>query len=427
MFPNDWYLCPAFASAPAAFLVKGQRKRKFLDAQLKLILNNWPQIKMRDSFNLIIVLKSSCFFLSFYSRNDLDVGVASLPQTDHQSPGVGLMAGPSSSARPSSGDHLLSQLLRLETAVAAGDIRRPATTPSGRSRSKMSRIEALKATATSLSNRIEYEARKLAGEGINYGTATSADMDAIFAPRPFEGNLGDGCWVETTAAENNDMELRIQRILTSTAQSLYNGTAPSGSVNLHTPRGQKEMNVGSHWTNSAVVATPILNSHTHERRKLVNGLEKPERKMAEQRGHGLIDDKIQTDLLDSSAGSISEGPLLSEGSFSDGETSPPHFPASRVPRPAEVHLEEVEYCAGRRRDYQRLPEFQKEAARFSPFSSPFAHHNGSRSAWEELNKGSPLSVINIFTKNLHGHVKGQFTGSGSLFVNFDRYTEPLHC
>lgn len=331
-----------------------------------------------------------------------------MPQTDHQSPGVGLMAGPSSGARPSSSDRLLSQLLRLETAVAAGDIQRPATTPSGRSRSKMSRIEALKATATSLSNRIECEAQKLAGEGINYGTATSVDMDAIFAPRPSEGHLGDGCWVEMSATENNDMELRIQRILTSTAQSLYNGTAPPGSANLHMSRGQKDMNVSSHWTNSAVVATPILNSHTHERRKLVNGLEKPERKMAEQRGHGLIDDKKQTDLLDSSAGSISEGPLLSEGSFSDGETSPPHFSASRAPRPAD-HLEEVEYCAGRRRDYQRVPEFQKEAARFSPFSSPFAHHNGSRSAWEELNKGSPLSVINIFTKNLQRHVKGQFT------------------
>lgn len=330
-----------------------------------------------------------------------------MPQTDHQSPGVGLMAGPSSSARPSTSGHLLSQLLRLETAVAASDIQRPAATPPGRPRSKMSRIEALKATATSLSNRIEYEARKLAGEGINYGAATSADMDAIFAPRPSEGHLGDGCWVETTAAENDDMESRIQRILTSTAQSLYNGTAPSGSVNLHTSRGQKEMNVGSQRTNSAGVATPVLNSHMHER-KLVNGLEKPERKTAEQRGHGLIDDKNQTDLLDSSAGSISEGPLLSEGSFSDGETSPPHFSAGRAPRAAD-HLEEVEYSAGgRRRDYQWLPEFQKEAARFSPFGSPFAHHNGSRSAWEELSKGSPLSVINIFTKNLHGHVKGQF-------------------
>lgn len=331
-------------------------------------------------------------------------------QPDHLSPDVGPMTGPSSSALAPCGGHLLSQLLRLETAVAAGDIQhlqRPATAPSNSSRSKMSRIEALKATATSLSNRIEYEARKLAGEGINYGTATSVDMDTILAPRPSQANLGDGCWVETAATENNDMALRIQRIMTSAAQSSYNGTALPGSVNLHAFRGQKEMNLTNHQTNSAVVAGPILNSHTHERRKLVNGLEKPERadKTAQRRGYGLMEDKNRTDLLDSSAGSISEGPLLSEGSFSEDEASPSHFSSNRGPKPAD-HLEAVDYCAGQRRDYQRLSEFQKEAARFSAFSSSFAQHNSSKSSWEELNKGSPLSVINIFTKNLHGHVKG---------------------
>ncbi|KAM9358354.1 centrosome-associated protein 350 [Symphorus nematophorus] len=342
------------------------------------------------------------------SRNDLDVGVASLLQPDRLSPAVRPVTGPSNSALPPYGDHLLSQLLRMESAVAASDAlhtQRPATAPTNRSRSKMSRIEALKATAASLSNRIESEARKLAGEGINYGTATSMDVDTILAPRPSHASLDAGRWVETAATENNDVAFRIQRILTSTADSSYNGTALPGAGNLHAFRRQKETK-GTHTNLTKDGAGPFLSSYTHERRKLVNGFENVERmdKMAQRRGYGFTEDKNRTDLHDSSAGSISEGPLLSEGSFSEDEVSPPHASSIRVPRPAD-HLEAVDYFAGQRRDHQRLSEFQREAARCSALSSPFAQHDGSKAAWEELNKGSPLSVINIFTKNLHGHVK----------------------
>ncbi|XP_070816331.1 centrosome-associated protein 350 isoform X1 [Chaetodon trifascialis] len=348
------------------------------------------------------------------SRNDLDVGVAPLLPPDHLSPA---MTGPSSSAP--FGEHLLSQLLRLETAVAASDVQhtlRPATAPSNRSRSKMSRIEALKATAASLSNRIESEARKLAGEGINYGTATSLDVDTILAPGPSQANLDDGCWAEMAATENDDVPSRIQRILTSAGHSSYNGTALPGAGNLHALRRQKETKAThtNPQTTPADVTGPILNSSTHERRKLVNGLEKVERmdQVAQRKGYGLIEDKNRTDLHDSSAGSISEGPLLSEESFSEDETSPPHPSSNHVPRPAD-RLEAVDYCAGQRKDNQRLSEFQREAARCSALSSPFAEHDGSKAAWEELNKGSPLSVINIFTKNLHGHVRASERNSPS--------------
>ncbi|XP_045904762.1 centrosome-associated protein 350 isoform X2 [Micropterus dolomieu] len=340
------------------------------------------------------------------SRSDLDIGVASLLQPDRLSPAVRPTTGPRSSTLAPFGDHLLSRLLRLESAVAAGDInhtQRPATSPSDRSR----RIEALKATAASLSNRIESEARKIAGEGINYGTATSMDVDTILAPRPSQANLDDGCWAETASTENNDVALRIQRILTSTGHSSYNGTALPGTGNLHALRGQKERK-GTHTnpqTTSPDVTGTILNRYTHERRKLVNGLEKVERmdKMAQRRGHGLMEDKNRTDVHDSS-GSISEGPLLSEGSFSEDEASPSHPFNNRAPRPVD-RLQAVDYCARQRRDYQRLAEFQREAARCSALSSPFTQHDGSKEAWEELNKGSPLSVINIFTKNLQGHAK----------------------
>ncbi|KAG7230763.1 hypothetical protein INR49_019577 [Caranx melampygus] len=128
------------------------------------------------------------------SRTDLDVGVGSLLQPDRLSPSLRPTTGPSSSMLAPFGDHLLSQLLRLETAVAAGNIKstqRPATAPSNRSHSKMSRIEALKATAASLSNRIENEARKLAGEGINYGTATmNTHFEELMRRSPYEKSTG---------------------------------------------------------------------------------------------------------------------------------------------------------------------------------------------------------------------------------------------
>nr|XP_029132811.1 centrosome-associated protein 350 [Labrus bergylta] len=345
------------------------------------------------------------------SRTDLDVGVASLLQSDRLNPTFRPNTGPSSSSMQTPfGGPLLSQLLKLESAVAASDrlpTQQPATAPSIRPRSKLLRIEALKATAASLSNRIESEARKLAGEGINYGAATSMEGDTVLALRPSTAYVDDGCWAETAATENNDVGLRFQRILTSTGQSSFDGTVFPGAGNLHTLGGQKQT-MGAHTnltkpnTTSADFTGPILNSYTHERRKLVNGFEEVERKdkTAQRRGYGLMEDKNRTDLHDSSAGSISEGPLLSEGSFSEDETSPPRPSNNGVPKPAD-RLTAVDYCVGQRKDFKRISEFQREAASCLAFSSPFVQHEGSKAAWEELNKGSPLSVINIYTKNLH--------------------------
>uniref|UniRef100_A0A3Q3EFZ2 Centrosomal protein 350 n=1 Tax=Labrus bergylta TaxID=56723 RepID=A0A3Q3EFZ2_9LABR len=302
------------------------------------------------------------------SRTDLDVGVASLLQSDRLNPTFRPNTGPSSSSMQTPfGGPLLSQLLKLESAVAASDrlpTQQPATAPSIRPRSKLLRIEALKATAASLSNRIESEARKLAGEGINYGAATSMEGDTVLALRPSTAYVDDGCWAETAATENNDVGLRFQRILTSTGQSSFDGTVFPGAGNLHTLGGQKQT-MGAH--------TNLTKPNTTSNR---------------------------TDLHDSSAGSISEGPLLSEGSFSEDETSPPRPSNNGVPKPAD-RLTAVDYCVGQRKDFKRISEFQREAASCLAFSSPFVQHEGSKAAWEELNKGSPLSVINIYTKNLH--------------------------
>lgn len=326
-------------------------------------------------------------------------------QPDRLSPSVRPTSGPSSSMLAPFGDHLLSQLLRLETAVAAGNIKstqRPATAPSNRPHSKMSRIEALKATAACLSNRIENEARKLAGDGINYGTATSVDMDTILPPQASLAHPDDRCWAETAAMANNG----AQRNLTSMGHSTYDSMALPGAGNLHSLSGQN----GTHnLTNPQVVSNdvtgPVLNSYSQERRKLDSGLEKVDivDSIAQRRSYDR--EENQMDLHDSSAGSISEGPLLSEESFSEDEANSPHHSSSRAPRPAD-RLEGVDYCASQRRDYQRISEFQREAERCSALSSPFGQHGSSKAAWQELNKGSPLSVINIFTKNLQGHVQG---------------------
>uniref|UniRef100_A0A3Q2XF97 Centrosomal protein 350 n=1 Tax=Haplochromis burtoni TaxID=8153 RepID=A0A3Q2XF97_HAPBU len=319
------------------------------------------------------------------------------------------LTGPSSTAQGSDDDRLFSQLLRIEAEVAASNgmkTLRPATAPSSRSRSKMSRIEAIKATAASLSNRIESEARKLAGEGINYGNATSMDMDTVLVPRP--SVLVDG-WAGTAArdTEKDNMALRIQKILTTTNYSSYNGTALPGAGSLHSFREQKVKNGKQ---TSVDVIDPIFNSYTQERGKLVNGLEKESRmNKISERKQNMDEGENRTDLHDSSGGSISEGPLLSEGSFSEDEQSPPH--PSRynyVPRPAD-RLEAADYCARQRKDYQRLMEFQREAEKCSGLSLSFAQQDRDKAVWEELNKGSPLSVINIFTKNHHSHVKGEFT------------------
>ncbi|KAK5870359.1 hypothetical protein PBY51_025001 [Eleginops maclovinus] len=316
------------------------------------------------------------------SRNDLDTGLASLLQPERLSPAV--RPGPGGSTMAPYGEHLLSHLLRMETAVK----QRPPTSPSIRPHSKMSRIEALKATAASLSNRIESEARKIAGEGVNYGAETS--MDII---RPSEAPDA-GSWVET--ANNDDLASRIQMILTSTGHTSFNGSPLPGAGNLHALRAQKDKR-GTHTYSNNPHTPADETGYTHERRRLVNGLEKVDRMDVGEPRRGVTEDQNRTDHHDSSAGSISEGPLLSEGSFSEEDVSPPHPSHSRVPRPAE-RLEAAEYCAAQRKDYQRLSEFQREAARCSALSFP--QHDGSKAPWEELSKGSPLSVINIYTKNL---------------------------
>lgn len=346
----------------------------------------------------------------------MDVGVNSWLQPDRLHPAVQPTFGPSGSTQAPSNEHLLSQLLRLEAAVAASNLKfskRPATAPHSRSQPKLSRIEAIKATAASLSNRIELEARKFAGQEINYGAATSVDVDTVLGPRP--SNL-DQCWMEAVncATNNDDRTPRMNTVPTSTGHSSYSGTALPGAGNLHDLREKKEKShtgFTSPHTSPADVNVAAYNGYAQERSRIVCGLEKKERTEKTAPMTKAHKEDGQASLHDSSAGSISEGPILSEGSFSEDEASP--RPCADNHMPLSDLLEAKDYCASQRKNKQRLLEFQREAAMCSPFLPP----DSSKPPWEELNKGSPLSVINIFTKNVHSRVKGNFILNSFVVVD----------
>uniref|UniRef100_A0A3B5KS73 Centrosomal protein 350 n=1 Tax=Xiphophorus couchianus TaxID=32473 RepID=A0A3B5KS73_9TELE len=315
--------------------------------------------------------------LSFLISRRNDLGFTSVLQPDHLNPAF----QPTSGVQVASNEHLLSQLLRLEAALASSNRKyteQPAAAPHLLSPTRMSRIEALKAKATSLSNRIETEARRFAGQGINYGAATSMDVDTVLQPRT--SSLDVDHWTGTVAhaTESSDFSFRAQKAFTNAANTSYTGIVLPGAGNPH------HLNEKTH--------TSVTNPHTVQRIKT----KKPENLVY----------PYQTDLHDSSAGSISEGPLLSEGSFSEEDGSPPHYTSNHGCN--LDYLEAEDYSAGKRSHNKRLFEFQREAAQYTALSPPFTQLNGSKAPWEELNKGSPLSVINIFTKNVQGHVKGKF-------------------
>ncbi|KAL1022447.1 hypothetical protein UPYG_G00027760 [Umbra pygmaea] len=306
------------------------------------------------------------------SRNELGPGVPSWLQPDHLSPAV---RHPGSQAPPA--NQLFSQLLGLKTAPRSegreASLRtRPlhSTLTGSSNTTKMNRIEALKATAASLSTRIESEARKLAGAGINYGSARDSDVTTLNPPHPQD----DGRWANPVSPPVRDatntadqLALRIQRLL-SAGQSTYNGTFP-GVGDLRGFPEQRDRTAalgGRHPTAPGFSST-----------------KQPE--------------AGKTDAHDSSCESISEGPLQSECSLSEGDVSP-NVNTKGVPKPA-AHLGVIDFCVGQREIFQPISHFQREAEKYPALSPLSEARDGSQGPWEELAKGSPHSVINIFAKN----------------------------
>uniref|UniRef100_A0A8C1V2C7 Centrosomal protein 350 n=1 Tax=Cyprinus carpio TaxID=7962 RepID=A0A8C1V2C7_CYPCA len=296
-----------------------------------------------------------------FSRNGLGYAGSPWHQSDQHSPALRV----SSSLAPPSG-HIFSQLLELDPEPSLPNresLTAHAAFPSTTGR-KMSRIEALKATAASLSSRIESEARKLAGAGINYGCAKDTGTGLLIP--------SDDRWakrvsppVRENLTDSDDLVERIEKLLAA-GQSTYDQALP-GVGNLHSFRERMETG------NKQTVAPSGLNSRNTRKTP------SPPKPI------------VQEVELDSSGGSISEGPLLSEGSISDEDLQ--ELPKSRLgTKGYSAHLNGD--------SLNPISRFQKEAEKHLPFNLSRMVQGGSNGPWEELAKGSPHSVINIFTKNM---------------------------
>ncbi|XP_056671579.1 centrosome-associated protein 350 isoform X2 [Monodelphis domestica] len=261
-------------------------------------------------------------------------------------------------------------------------------------RSKLDRIEALKATAASLSSRIESEAKKLAGANINYGTTWNHDYDVQQGPQE------DGHWAKPLSPpvreDNEDtFSARIQKMLgTCVSHTGFDDNLP-GVGNLSEFKKLPEM-IRPH---SSVSNFGLRSPHKPE--GILAQLSKRQTDSPASDTQVFGQDKIKISH-DSSTDSVSEGPLLSEGSLSEEEEGKDgHSPLKAV---TEI-LKEKEFCAGEKNAYEPIKEFQKDAEKFSPL---FGQAGGTQSkgSWEELAKGSPHSVINIFAKSYQLYGKG---------------------
>ncbi|CAL9696220.1 unnamed protein product [Knipowitschia caucasica] len=311
------------------------------------------------------------------SSNDFHFGEASSAHPGYLIPTIAPVAGP-----VCSNEHLLSQLLRLESAIAASEkqTKKPITALN-HSPDKMSRIEALKATATSLSNRIESEACKLAVEGFNYGLTTAVDADVLSAPRSTHAQGDDRVWTES-----DYMAFNTERL--SGSSMLKGSDFPKQDCIVFKIPKEKNRIVN---TGSYPQSFPYNRSFESVGLGLATAQEEHSEKNWQQH-------KVHPDPHNSSE-SLSEGPL-SEGSLTDGDGSP--LQSANAFRPIG-HQGAVQHSG--RKSHQRLSEFQKEAEQFAVVNSLLTQQENSNPVWEEFNKGSPLSVINIFTKTLQENVK----------------------
>ncbi|XP_048067432.1 centrosome-associated protein 350 isoform X2 [Megalobrama amblycephala] len=297
-----------------------------------------------------------------FSRNELGFAGSPWLQSDQRSPALRV----SSSLPPPSG-HIFSQLLELdpEPSLPNRESRTAHASLLSATGRKMSRIEALKATAASLSSRIESEARKLAGAGINYGCSRDTGT-GLLIPNDDRWAKSVSPPVRENPTDSDDLVERIERLLAA-GQSTYDEALP-GVGNLHSFRERIE---------NGNKQTPTVSGLPTRNVRKTPSPPKP---------------VVQEAELDSSGGSISEGPLLSEGSISDEDLQ--ELPKSR--------LRTTGYSAAHSNGdiLNPISRFQKEAEKHLPFSSASLAQGGSNGPWEELAKGSPHSVINIFTKNM---------------------------
>ncbi|NXX48995.1 CE350 protein, partial [Tricholaema leucomelas] len=262
-------------------------------------------------------------------------------------------------------------------------------------KSKLDRIEALKATAASLSNRIENEAKKLAGAAINYGAMWNSDHEFM------QEKQGDGHWAKAVSPpvreENEDaFSARIQKMLDAcVSHTAFDDSLP-GVGNLSEFKRLPET-IRPH---TAAVSLGMRSPGANRREGILGHVSKRQSDSPGHESQAYTPNKA-TIPPESSIESVSEGPLLSDGSCSEEEGGQ-HKPLQlRMGEP----LKERYFCMREGNALEPIKEFQKEAEKYLPL---FTRTSGvkSKGPWEELAKGSPHSVINIFAKSyqLHGKV-----------------------
>ncbi|NXK26088.1 CE350 protein, partial [Arenaria interpres] len=273
-------------------------------------------------------------------------------------------------------------------------------------KSKLDRIEALKATAASLSSRIESEAKKLAGAGINYGTMWNSEF--------MQENQDDGRWAKAVSPpvreENEDaFSARIQKMLgTCVSHTAFDDNLP-GVGNLSEFKKLPETIRPHTAAVSLGMRSPAANRHEG----ILGHLSKRQTDSPGRENQAYAPNKAVIPH-ESSIDSISEGPLPSDGSLSEEEGG--HH--KQLPLKMLETLKEKDFCIRERNAFEPIREFQKEAEKYLPlFTQTSGAH--SKGPWEELAKGSPHSVINIFAKSyqLHGKVFDERSSGGSTLLH----------
>ncbi|KAL8178037.1 UNVERIFIED_CONTAM: hypothetical protein K2H54_026362 [Gekko kuhli] len=252
-------------------------------------------------------------------------------------------------------------------------------------KSTLDRIEALKAKAASLSSRIESEAKRLAGIGMDYGAVCSPGHNLV------QGNQGDGYWVKTSSPpvreENDAFSATLQNMSSICAsQSIFDNYLPD----LENPGMGKTISPHT----AATVSLPC--KQTFE--GIAGNLSKTQNSPNAER---III------LHDCSVHSISEQWLGDDlQSEEDGDQD------DNSPLKITETLKEKEFCVAGKTGDGPIEQFQKEAENYLPISAQMRSTSGP---WEEITKGSPHSVVNIFTKSnqLCGQGFEEWSGQGS--------------
>ncbi|OCT82819.1 centrosome-associated protein 350 isoform X2 [Xenopus laevis] len=243
--------------------------------------------------------------------------------------------------------------------------------PPSNFRSSLDRIESLKATAVSLSSRIESEAKKLAGGSLVFPSTRGSDPNHI--------NNNTTIWKKPESPPERDGE---NYIFSAEIQKMI-GTCESHFSHMDLP-GVNDLykKLPDRFLSNRTI--------TNGGREVINDRRLPPGRDESCRRPIEFSSNISP-LQNSSTSSISEGPLLSEGNLNEGEGIPSHGSplfSNKLTKAFCINDQE-----SRSKSYEPL-EFKREADNYEPLVT-----SSAKGPWEELAKGSPNSIVNIFTKS----------------------------